>query len=89
MKKVYRYTIIISEKQIVTMPRGAQFLSVIEQADSIQLYALVDPDAPEKPYEVFLRGTGIPIDDTYLRYCDFVGTVKMRDGFVWHIFVEM
>ena len=89
MKKVYKYPIIITDRQVLTIPRGAQFLSIIQQADSIVLYALVDPDAPGKPYEVFVRGTGTPIDDSYLRFCDFVGTIEMRDGLVWHIFVEM
>lgn len=89
MKTIWKYPLKITDRQILNIPRGAQFLSVIEQDGTLMLYALVDPDFIEKQYEVLIRGTGNPIDEAYLRFCDFIGTVQMPDGFVWHIFVEM
>lgn len=88
MKRVCEYPLKLRDKQVLEMPREAQFLSVIEMDNRIVLYALINPDLSKKPYEVFLRGTENPIDDIYLRFSDFIGTVKMPDGFVWHIFVE-
>ena len=89
MRTVWKYPLEITDRQVLTIPRGAQFLSVVEQDGTPMLYALIDSDSPKKPYEVFLRGTDNPIDEAYLRFCDFLGTVKMPDGFVWHIFIEM
>jgi len=89
MKTIWRYPLLITDRQVLKIPRSAQFLSVIQQNGTVMLYALVDTDSPEKEYEIFLRGTGGPIDEAYLRFIDFVGTVKMPDGFVWHVFAEM
>ena len=88
MKTIFKYPLKITGRQSLKIPREAQFISVIEQENTLVLYALVDPNLTQKTYEVLISGTGNPIDEAYLKFCHFINTVKMPDGFVWHIFVE-
>lgn len=89
MKTIWKYPLDITDSQVLTIPKGAHFLSVIEQSDIPVLYALVNPSLPTEQTEVLIRGTGHPIDEAHLPRYVFLGTVGTHSGtLVWHIFVE-
>jgi len=71
------------------MPRGAEILSVDKQGgdteNSIRLWALVEPSAPQVERHVFVIGTGHQVDDPELGR--FIGTVLLYEGeIVAHVF---
>lgn len=69
----------------LSMPVGAQVLSVREQGDSICLWALVDPSAPLEMRRFIVFGTGHPLPaDEPLTY---LGTAHLEQGkLVFHVF---
>lgn len=89
MQTIWKYPIQeISGYQFLSVPRGAKFLSAIEQYGKATLYAMVDPVAPVTQTKVVVRWTGA-MDDEYSGTHVFLGTVKLYDGeMVLHIFVE-
>jgi hypothetical protein len=64
------------------MPRNAKPLSVGQQGSDIMCWALVDDEAPFSSRKIAVIGTGHPAD------CggEFIGTVQMDSGLVWHLF---
>jgi hypothetical protein len=72
-----------NHRSLLTMPRGAEILRVGHQNNDLFLWALVDPSEPpvERLFEIV--PTGSP---TEYRYTEFVGTVVMPIGYVWHVF---
>lgn len=95
MKTVYNYPLVVTGKQIISVPKlnGAstfkdQFLSVAYRgADGISMWCLVDDDAPSRDVEICIVGTGRVVDpelskDNYLGTCIMYG-----GGLVWHIFL--
>ena len=85
-RSIYKYKIDITDKQILTLPKGAKILSVINQFNVACIYAMVDTETTEtEKYSLQCYGTGHPIrhDDSY----KFLGTVAMLDGnFIYHLF---
>ena len=87
-RRIYKYEIDISDTQTLTLPKGAEILSVINQSESVCIYALVDTETTEtEEYSLQCYGTGHTIrhDDSYR----FLGTVVMLSGrFVLHVFYK-
>lgn len=83
MKQIWKFPI-PSEGNTVTMPKGAQVLSVEAQGLEIMAWAVVDLDAPLVQHHFPVYGTGhlIEAQDDVL---PFIGTVLI-DPWVWHIF---
>ena len=86
MKRIYKYplqTIGISDVQ---MPGGgtAKMLYVGEQDNVLYVWAEVDTDFDLQEVKIEVIGTGWDIDDTLRR--DYISTVQMRNGLVWHIY---
>ncbi len=72
---------------IVPMPKGAQILSWGHQPHAgLQVWALVDPDAPKVGRRLFVLGTGHVVDfgDVELPMT-FVGTLQSPGGLVFHL----
>lgn len=82
--RVWKYPLEITDRQAVTMPVGAQGLSVMVQDGQLFLYAFVDPDRPVGFMPIRIIGTGNPIERAP---GDFIGTVSMPPH-VWHVFEE-
>lgn len=71
----------------VTMPEGAELLSVHEQWGELQLWALLDPTRPSEIRQFRIFGTGYPIDN--VDNLHFVGTALLEQGsLVFHVFEE-
>lgn len=87
MKSVWKFSLGESTHPILTMPKGAEILSVQVQRDEPQLWALVDPNAPKVKRQFHVYGTGWDVEQDNLRFID---TVQMRGGtFIFHIFEEI
>lgn len=93
MKKIFKYSLNVTDEQKLVLPQNSTILSVAEiDSTTLALWALVNPDlaGKGKGYEeeklVRIFGTGNPIDETSLEGMLFVGTVVTRIGLVWHVF---
>lgn len=85
-RTIFKYKIHLIDTQSVTMPEGSEPLSVQLQDGDIQMWALVNKDAPEEKVTVEIYGTGSAFPSPIEMYRrKFLGTVQ-KDGFVWHIF---
>ena len=89
MARVFKYPIVVTGRQQISIPPGAQFLHVAQQAPSdrhLCIWALVDDLA--RPYwrEIRMVGTGHPFDDA-AEFPVFVGSALMNGGsLVFHVF---
>lgn len=85
--KIYKYTLALTDEQVVEMPGPLNLLSVQMQKGALCLWAVVCDGAPLEKVEIKVVGTGNPFDD-YLDWSKhYVGTVQ--DGrFVWHVFAK-
>jgi hypothetical protein len=81
---IWKFEIPNSPCPYVTMPRGAQVLSVNQQNGRICVWALVNSKQESELAEFRIYATGENVEMTGA--CDFVGTVMMPSGLVWHVF---
>ena len=59
MKKIYKYPLAIDDFQHIPMPKGAVILHVGNQRESLNMWALVDPDKKLTELRAFrVAGTG-------------------------------
>lgn len=99
MRRVYKYTIpieLFNARGIIELPRGAQVLSVGEQADALVMWVLVDPSEPKEDRWFVVVGTGHDADTPHPGCTrKFIGTVQMRSDttpyaeVVLHVFEEV
>lgn len=82
MKTIWKFELPITDEAELMMPAGAVVLDVKPfYTGVLNVWAVVDPAAPEVPHRFSIRGTGHPL-----------GTVGKHvatasDGrFVWHVF---
>ncbi len=84
MKTIHKYSLKPSIVNTITMPKGAEILTVQVQRGGPQLWALVDPHAEleVKSISVWLTGDDIPND-----VGEYVATFQLADGdYVLHVF---
>jgi hypothetical protein len=67
----------------IDMPAGASILSCGEQDGELCVWALCDPDAPKVGRYVAAINTGRQMPSPT---GEFIGTVQMPNGIVWHLF---
>jgi hypothetical protein len=84
MKTIYKYELEPVQTQTVTLPKGAQLLSVINQFGKAMLYALVDNEETEEDYAIIHTvGTGHEAPFNFR----FLSTVAFLDGkLIFHFF---
>ncbi len=88
MKKIWKYTLPVTDHPILPMQKDARVLSVDVQHGEVQVWALVDPEAPTELRRFRVSGTGHPLGEE-IESLRFIGTVQMMGGqLVWHIFVH-
>lgn len=87
MKAIWKYPLVIDDRQIVHVPRGAELLTVQSQGGTPCLWAKVDTEAEPVSVEIVMHGTGHPADDTDgLKY---LGTFQIAGlAFVGHCFAR-
>lgn len=100
MKAIYKYPLSFDAVQIVKIPylvdshQGAmpwsintQIVDVQVQHDKLVVWAMVDPNAPEREVMFRLVTTGMEFDK--LEPYDHIGTVQMDSGYlVLHVFAK-
>lgn len=81
---IWKWTLRVTDEQIVEIPEGAQILSVQMQGDMPQLWALCKEDKPKVPRRILIYGTGNPIVEYPGKY---ISTFQMHGGaLVFHTF---
>ena len=82
--KIFKWTLEITDKQVVSMPLGAKILGVKMQGDSPQMWALCDENAPKEQRHIAIYGTGNPIHGEPGKY---ITTFLVEFGIhVFHVF---
>jgi hypothetical protein len=86
MKKIYKYSLALTDTQFVELPLGAEILTVQMQGDRLCLWAMVNtlPEAIKKNRRIEIIGTGNPVPTGDLKY---ISTFQMMDGgLIFHVF---
>jgi len=80
---IYKYNLKVGANEI-EMPANSSVLTVQAQQNKLQLWAIVNPDAPKKKRKFMVIGTGfeLPANCTDRNY---ISTVQ-DDIYVFHIF---
>lgn len=86
MITVWKYLLTITERQLLSMPRGTKVISVTpdKTGHDALLWALVDTEAPCEDRTVLIYQAGTPIGD----HGEFIGTVQTHGRLYWHVFWE-
>lgn len=83
---IWKFDCFITDKQEITVPRGATWLTTQVQHNTVCLWARVDPDAEATRRIIRVIGTGRPCEASWV----YIGTVQVLDGYlVWHAFEEV
>lgn len=87
MKKIYKYPILIEDKQVISMPINAEILTVQIQNGVPCIWALVDTSSPLSDVSVRVYPTGGEVyPSPNLKYC---GTFQLiGGGLVFHVFID-
>jgi len=81
---IWKWTLTIDDKQILTVPQGAEFLTVQTQNGDPQIWALCDETAPKVMRSIAIYGTGHPIPKNPGQYIATFQLVNL--GLVFHVF---
>lgn len=89
MNVIWKFPLIVTDRQRIAVPRGARPLSVQSQGDRLTIWVLLDPNEPTTlVLDIFIVGTGNPMPDGEGNL-QFLGTVQQFSGaLVWHVFFE-
>ena len=83
MKTIWKLNLEIDDYQIITVPEGAEFLTVQMQAGFPCIWFRCDPDQPPTERLIAMHGTGHNCDDQEI----YIGTFQQQEGLlVWHVF---
>jgi hypothetical protein len=84
MKTIFKYSLEITDTQIIRIPKKSKILSVQTQNGIPCIWALVETNEEPVDRKIAVIGTGNPF---WLKEYDFLGTIQTRQGaLVWHIF---
>lgn len=87
-KVIWKFPIKVTDYVTVSMPVNAKILSFQETTvfnfSTLNVWALVDPEAPVEDRYFRMCGTGRTIKDSDCK--TYVGTCVTKSGFVWHLF---
>lgn len=78
--KIYKYLF----QPEITMPKGAQILTIQPQGHHIQMWALVDPTKDLEKRKFIVFGTGAEVPPNNFNY---ITTLQEANGaLIWHYF---
>jgi hypothetical protein len=86
VKTIWKFPLSITDQQQISMPEGAEILSVQVQRGQVCLWALVNPNLAKKPRTIEIFGTGHEVDDSPRTYIGTVQVHPMGSDLVWHVF---
>jgi hypothetical protein len=86
MKTIWKYRLNENlENKVISVPQGAEFLSVQKQGESLCLWYLVNPEALKEERKISIVGTGHTLPESF--HGVYLGTVQYAEGsLIWHIF---
>jgi hypothetical protein len=86
MKTIYKNELQLLDEQIITIPFGAEILTVQTQRETPCLWFLVDPNEGRlQEIKIAIHGTGHIIHEP--RFKKYLGTFQLQGGsFVGHAF---
>ncbi len=88
MKRIYKYNLLVSDSQMVSLPLDSEILSVQMQGDSLMMWCLVDTNKASEQIIINIFGTGNPIDNDFKGL--FIDTFQMNGGsLVFHVFKQI
>ncbi len=85
---IWKYPLAIVDSQHVVMPMTSELLHVDVQNGQVQLWAMVNPDRPTRPYLIHMFGTGhiVPKGLEMIH----IGSVMLEGGaLVFHVFEDL
>lgn len=85
---IWKFELAITDMQEVTMPDGAELLSVANQNGNLCLWAIVDPSKERRRRYIEIIGTGNPMPTDMGVDRKFIGTAVVNP-FVWHVFERL
>ena len=92
MKTIYKYPLVITDRQEIKVPKDAKFIHVDMQSKNggvpeMNLWCEVETENRPSPRTIYIFGTGHPMpSDVKLEY---INSVQMMNGsLVWHIYEE-
>lgn len=88
---IHKYRLLLGTN-FVQLPIHCSILSAGEQNGALMMWVRLDPDRPKAEYQIAVVGTGQPVpedDDDKAIYWQFIQTVQVSDGVVWHVFVRV
>ena len=88
MKTIWKFNIVTTDRQTVSMPRGAEILTVQVQNGAVCLWAKVDTEAPSQLRDIETFGTWHPMAEESGARRQYIGTYQLRRGgdLVFHVF---
>ncbi len=86
MHTIWKFPLVVTDRQNIRLPSLHRVLSVQEQGDQIMMWVAVDTDASYVNETFVIVGTGYPIPDD-IAIKDHVGSVQ-QGMFVWHVFQQ-
>ena len=83
-KEIYKYLLPVEDLYSISIPVGAEILTVQSQNGGGCIWALVDPQSEKEKRHFETFGTGNPIPDATRKY---IGTYQQNAGsLIWHVF---
>lgn len=88
---VYKYSLLVKDRQVLHMPLKAQLLTVQIQHGQLNLWVLVDSETEDREDRVILmKGTGHIVEKDSNLILRYISTVQDLGGtLVWHFFEEV
>ena len=84
MTNIWRQTINITDRQILTGPGLRRVLAVDNQRDKLEVWFEVAPGEPARSLDLIIVGTGHTVPDDA---GDYIGHLIANGGtFVWHFY---
>ena len=90
VKSIFKFNLETTDSQTVIMPKGAEILTIQNQHEDAELWALVDSNAPLEERIIEIFGTGHPV------HCDmgverkYIATYQLSGGnYIFHAFERL
>ncbi|RPD45493.1 hypothetical protein DNI29_19115 [Hymenobacter sediminis] len=86
MRTIFKYPVNLEDMQVIRLPRFSAPLSIQQQGEALQMWALVDTEQPLQDYLLHCYGTGHTVAELPIGH-EFISTVQLAGGgLVFHFF---
>lgn len=88
MKTIFKYAIYPGHNDL-SLPKGSDVLSALNQHDNIRLYALIPVGNSGDTEQWVINAVGTGFTNTEMQEARFIGSVGLYDGdLVYHVFAR-